>query len=341
MDYIKNGIRQLLHWLFAAAAAVLLCNALLYFYHHPTVWIDRSGSATNGILRPTATFLVGTEGRGIHHVDSRGYLNAALPLAEEYTIVVGSSFVQGKEVNAGERFVDLMNDALAPSGQELAVYSVAQDGFYFPQIVKCFQALVEEFPGAETIIIETNLTDFSAEEYGDALDQHTLDVTQTGAHIMEEMSFLQRLSLYVKEALPILNLGKVQLTAMFSGDSESTGETVPAEPAEAALNEALARIRSQFDGRLIIFYHPDVAIQADGTMTVLTEQTTEMFRRACERSGIEFLDISDVYLHAYRKDHTVPCGFSNTTMGSGHLNEDGHRLCAEMLIEALKGGEAE
>ena len=337
MGHIKKGIRRLLNWLCAAAVAVLLCNALLYFYHNPTAWIDRTGSATNGILHPTATFLMGTEGWGIHHVDSRGYLNPELPLAEEYTIVVGSSFVQGKEVNAGERFVDLMNNALAPSGQELAVYSVAQDGFYFPQIVKCFQALVEEFPGAETIIIETNLTGFSAEEYDDALDQHTLDVTQTGVNIMGGMSFLQRVSLNVKEAFPILNLGMLQLTAMFSGDDESTGETVTAEPAE----DALARIRSQFDGRLIIFHHPDVAIQADGTMTVLTEETTEMFRQACERNGIEFLDISHRYLEAYETDHTVPCGFSNTTMGSGHLNEDGHRLCAEMLIEVLKGGEAE
>ena len=101
--------------------------------------MDRVDAAANAILRPGSVTLMGTEGHGSHEVDQRGYLNPDLPLEKSCTLVVGSSFVQGKEVAAGKRFVDLMNDALAASPEALAVYSVAQDGFYFPEMVRCFR----------------------------------------------------------------------------------------------------------------------------------------------------------------------------------------------------------
>lgn len=336
----KYGVRQLLGWAAAAVVAVLLCNCALYAYHHPAAWIDRSGSATNAILNPGATTLQGTEGRGRHTVDARGYLNPDLPLGEDYVLVVGSSYVQGKEVKAGERFVDRMNQALAPAGEELAVYSVSQDGFLFPQMVRCFQTLLQEFPDAGTIILEVNANSYLPQDLQKGLDQVAFDPGQTGAAIRANLSVREKIVITIKEWFPILNLGKTQLTAMLSSDSGAApAPEVSALSMEDAIDAAVALLRSQYDGRLILFYHPDVDIQSDGGMTLEEDEKAELYRKACGKYGVEFVDVSGDFLEAYERDYTVPYGFANTTMGSGHLNEAGHRICADALLEALKGGE--
>lgn len=337
MRHGRQIFRQLLGWAAAALAAALLVNLALCFLHRPPAWLDRHSAATNAVLRPYGTYLMGTEGRGRHRVDSRGYLNPDLPLADSPVIIVGSSFVQGKEVSAGKRFADLMNAALVPGGDRLKVYTVSQDGFYLPQIARCFPALVAEFPSAETIIIETNLTDFSARELTDALEQPTPDPQQQGAQLWAGYSPLRRTAMRVKETLPILTLGKLQLTAMLGSSAGTAEEEIPAS--QAHYDAVAALLRSQFDGRLILLYHPDVSIEHDGSLSVTAKEQEALLREACQRNGITFLDAGDAWLQAYADSSTVPYGFSNTAMGSGHLNESGHRVLAELLLEALKGGD--
>lgn len=326
-------LRQAGQWLAAGLLAVLLCNGLLYGYHNPAAWIRREQGATYAIWNPDSTHIMGTEGRGVHPVDARGYLNPRLPLAEEYTLVVGSSFTQGKEVAAGQRFVDLMNAQLS-DGKTLAVYGVSQDGFYLPDVVKCFPALLAEFPGAKTIVLEIGTTACSEEALSAALNQRAPDLSCSGDGIFARMSAGQRAVLWFKETFPILTLAKSQLTAML--DREVAPEETPASP--ETLDKALGLVRSQFAGRILVLYHPEVEITPEGKLAIWEEESLEPFRQACRRNGLSFLDTSEAFLAAYARDFAVPYGFSNTAMGIGHLNADGHRLCAQVLLEALKGG---
>lgn len=339
MGYGKATFRQLLDWVLAVALALLICNGALCVYHHPSAWIDRRNGATNAILNPESTFLYGQEGRGVHSVDKNGYLNPDLPLASGYTLLVGSSFVQGKEVRSGQRFVDLMNAELDPSGKTLPVYSVSQDGFYFPDIVKCFRALLGEFPDAKTIILEVNSNDFSARELQQGLQQHEFDPSQTGENLACSFSPKQKLVMAIKENFPILNAGKIQLTAMLGNSGKNSGSEREEVSMAEAMDAAVALLRSEYDGRLIIFYHPDVELLPDGSMEISPDEKVGLLRTACRRAGVEFVDATQAYLDAYAEDYTIPTGFSNTTMATGHLNVQGNRICARVLLDALEGGE--
>lgn len=324
-------VRQGLQWIAAALVAVLLCNGLLWLYHDPAVWMARQGGATDAIWHPGARLVMGTEGRGVHRVDSRGYLNPEKPLSEDFVLVVGSSFTQGKEVPAGQRFTDLLNDALAESGDALAVYNVSQDGFYLPDILRCLPALVAEFPGTKTLVIETGTTAFPEEAL--AAPQDIPNPGARGPALMEQLSPGERFWLRAKEALPVLTVAKAQLTAM----TDVPASEVPVPAGEETMTVALARLRQQFPGEILILYHPSVEITRSG-MTVAEEETTLAFRAACEDTGIRFVDVSEAFLTAYSEAFLVPYGFFNTTLGSGHLNAHGHRLCAEALLPYLKGG---
>lgn len=333
---MKKYIIQLMQWMIAGVVAVVICNGLLMTYHRPTGWIDRSNSATNAIWRPNSTILMGTEGRGYHTVDDNGYINLNLPKQEHYCLVVGSSYTQGKEVLFGYRYTDLLNDMLAENTETLAVYNCSQDGYFLPDIISNFCAITEEFSDADTIVIETITTDFSSEALKEACNQHEFDEKQVGSVILSNLSMKQKAKMLMKEGLPIYSILKSQLIAIQNKGGDVGANSMVDTEQEECLLEALALIRSQFDGQLVILYHPKVTLSKEGNLVITQQETTSMFAAACEVNNIVFVDVSDAFLDAYESDYSVPYGFSNTIMASGHLNVDGHRVIAEELYRILK-----
>lgn len=335
MNRLKPWVKHGISCLIAFSSALLIVNFGLFFYHRPTGWIDRTNSSTHSIWNPGTIVVQGIEGHGVHAVDENGYLNAGRLIEDGYTLVVGASFTAGKEVSPGKRYTDIMNTCLRGGGQsdELYVYNVAQDGFFFPDIVSCFPALVQEFPNSKNIIIEIGSTDFSADSLAQAQVQWEFDESQTGKNILNNLSLKQKIKFQIKECLPVLSLLKIQVNRLFQDDYRALADE-DSERQMENLDAVLALIRSEYDGRLIICYHPNVKITNDG-MSVVYEKTTPGFSVLCQKNNIEFVDMSDAFLNAYEEDFSVPYGFNNITIGTGHISRDGHRVIAEELLNVL------
>ena len=56
----------------------------------------------------------------------------------------------------------------------------------------------------------------------------------------------------------------------------------------------------------------------------------------CYQNGLNFIDMSNRYQEEYKKNYTVPSGFINTAVASGHINKHGHRMIAEELYKAIE-----
>lgn len=197
--------KQIVQWVCALCIAAAAVNALCGIYYKPAGWIDRSQAATQSIWRPRAKILNAMEGFGVYTADGRGYLNADLPLAQEYALAIGSSHTQGKEVQAGNRYSDLLNEWWGASLEELYVYNVSQDGFFLPSIVKHFSAVLQEFPDPKAVLIEIGGTDYPAEAWKDALEQVAFHPQSTGENIAESLSSMQKWKFRIKENLPLLS----------------------------------------------------------------------------------------------------------------------------------------
>lgn len=86
----------------------------------------------------------------------------------------------------------------------------------------------------------------------------------------------------------------------------------------------------------IVCYIPNICINDDGTVgTVGNPQDIAEFASACRNYGIEFLDMSGIFLENYRQNYELPFGFSNTEAGKGHLNRRGHELVANALFDKI------
>jgi len=329
----RNIFRDLKNWLLAFLIAILICNPVVFIYYRPAGWIERTDAATDNIWRPNATLIMGLEGFGIYQVDKNGYLNENLPLEEEYILCVGNSNMQGKEVKKGNRISDILNNYYAESDEQLAVYNVSQDGFYFTDIVKSFPAIVGEFSNANTIIIEILKTDYTSLELQDAMVQKVYDAKQNGEIVWDNHSNIQKAKMSIKESFPILSLAKRQADVISGLKEDSFSEEKIANKEE--LYKTLKLMREQYDGRIIIVYHPTVSINEDGTCSMNIEDGTSLFKNTCEAIGIDFLDVSSAFQKAYEEENVVPYGFHNTMPGIGHLNEYGHKIIAEEIIKLI------
>ncbi|MDR2376667.1 MAG: hypothetical protein LBD96_09555 [Treponema sp.] len=90
----------------------------------------------------------------------------------------------------------------------------------------------------------------------------------------------------------------------------------------------------------IVIYHPHLTIQKDGHVSVYyPDEYLKKLKDACNNNNIYFIDMADTFIAEYNEKHLLPHGFSNTAVGTGHLNKTGHRLIAGQIFDFINNAE--
>jgi hypothetical protein len=356
----KKTVDTILSWGVALAVALLIANAVSFAYRSGAGSIQRANAFSTSIRTPNTVIVRGAEGYGINAVDERGYLNDnTLPLKEHYILMMGSSHAEGLQIMQEDTMTSVLNRMLDPN--ERTVYNIGTAGQTFPLIVEGFRAAMEEFPDAAGVMMEISRLEFSEADFARAMDQAEYDPASSGIALEQSLGFSRRLRNNILGVLPVISQLRQQFDSMdFSmrdafgiaallekNKAAAANEAAPSpatsapaaqtgESAYAArMNQVFALLRSEFDGPILILYHSGVMLLPDGTLLIKREtEYYDDFKQACENNGIILLDASDAFLRAYEADYSLPYGFNNTTMASGHLNTLGHRLLAEEFYKA-------
>jgi hypothetical protein len=105
---------------------------------------------------------------------------------------------------------------------------------------------------------------------------------------------------------------------------------------EQALRDAFSYLKECYSGTIVFVYHPLTELQSDGSMSLNRSKTIDVFSEICRESGIDFIDVGEEFVSYYNQYSKLPYGFLNTTLGGGHLNETGHRIIADAILDYLK-----
>ncbi|MCR5733377.1 MAG: hypothetical protein K6G22_02115 [Lachnospiraceae bacterium] len=336
---LKQFFIEAIKWSFAALTALFIMNLLCFAYYSPFLDLPRAQGANTGYLYPDSTGVYGLEGYSRAHSDQRGYINRDLPLDDHYYLVTGASHTEGLFLPMKYRFSDILNEMLGGT-DTLKVYNIGKSGNFFSVVTQHLDGILGEFPDAQAIIIETDTLAYDTKAWRDSMIQVGYDPDETVDSIISGFSKRQLISMRIKQYLPLVReLHKQYLTYKEGADGNErvsdvyTGEFD--EDFDNALDELMAFIRERTDKQVIIVYHPAVSVEADGNMKILTNGCEEHFAKACRANDIDFIDMSDAFLQAYETFHTVPNGFFNTTMASGHTNRAAHRMMAEAIYKVL------
>ncbi len=344
MQRSKPYIKQIIQWCAAVAASLFIMNLLSFAFYDPCQELIRTQGSTTGFLLPGSKGVYGLEGYCIANIDENGYVNRDLPRASSYYVVAGASHTEGLFLPLKLRYSDRLNAMLGPD-DELRVYNIGRSGNFFSVVLQHLDGILGEFPDAKGIIIETDTLTYDTKALYDSMAQVGYDPNETASAIYSSLSGRHKLSMRIKQYLPLVReLHKQYLTYRNMSEEAAPSDILNpdfwaqeyAGGYTDALDSLMSFIRSKTDKQIIILYHPAISLEPDGSMKLLTNGAEPYYKDICAKYNIDFVDMSDAYMKAYDEHHTVPYGFSNTTMGAGHTNRDAHRMIAEELYKVIE-----
>ena len=344
MQTFKHLIKQIAGWIAAFAIAFVICDIACFAFYDPCQELSRSQGSTTGFLLPRSFGVYGLEGYCVANVDEYGYVNRDMPRADEYYVVCGASHTEGLFLPLKDRYSDVANDSLYDDGK-LHFINIGKSGNYFSVVLQHLDGILAEFPDAKGIVIETDSLCYDTKALYDSMIQAGYDPEETAANITGNMSRAGRIKTVAKQSLPLLRLVHKQYYTYLES-LEATSPSDILDPLfwqdefkgdfETGLDDLMAFIRSRTDKQVIILYHPAVRLEADGSMTLLTNHAEPFYEKVCAKHDIDFIDMSDAFMKAYEQDHIIPYGFSNTTPGDGHTNAAAHKMMADDLIKVIR-----
>jgi hypothetical protein len=79
-----------------------------------------------------------------------------------------------------------------------------------------------------------------------------------------------------------------------------------------------------------------MVLNKDGSVSADTNNNYFIeLKKACNNNNIYFIDMTNIFMEAYKTNYILPHGFINTAVGVGHLNINGHRMIANELFKHI------
>ena len=320
----------------AIMAALCILNAFCAWYYNPTAYNHSADHATDTVRVAGEFTSRATEGNAWAVIDSNGYNNTDCQMnaGSISVLMMGSSHTEALNVAQDESASYLLNDMLTEE-LEGNVYNIGISAHRFARNAANLDRALTAFAPTDYVVIEAADVELSESELNNALaDSFT---RQSATDIpLPEWIYNQPL------AKTVYNQFEALLDAVSSEDEAADNANAPLELTadyQEKLTELIGQMKAtanNYDVELIIYYHPQLLLQNDGSAAPAAP-TLQLaaFETACQEAGVTFINMDDAFLTEYAASYTLPHGFNNTLLGSGHLNADGHRMIAETLYEAI------
>ena len=323
-------------WFLKAGVSAVLALAILtgfcMLYYNVPIHYDTSHGATDYAWQYNQFYSRGTEGFALGKTNNEGYVNKADYTEGQKThiLIMGSSHMEAFNVGMEESTAAVLGSLLP----EKTVYNIGMSAHTFLNCADNLSAAMEKYKPTDYVILETSNLRYTNGNLQTVLEKkvsHLSSPTDGIVGMLQKNQFLRLL--YAQLA----NFGK--------DDTSNKASTAPqkktwaSEELYSALITRLVSTVSQYGAKLIILYHPPLSLQEDGTATVTDDrELSAFFAEVCKESGAQFLDMAEIFTENYEKSHVLPHGFSNTSVGTGHLNKNGHKMIAQAICDLIKEG---
>jgi len=303
--------------------------------------VNRDAYAWN----PYASVLRTDEGYARFTMDERGFNNDPLPdpLPEERLLILGDSFVQSVQVMRRENFITLLNQRL--HDQDAYAYNAGLAG----NDPSSFPVLFEEIEGflkPQYVLLclsENDVSDLTRRSLRRGGDGRATGFARSG----EAPDSFGRMRgwVYAHSALithlkfrydPPIRKWLHEKFLMIHGGFGSSPVTMPSEDLEGA-REKWKFVLDYFANRgvtITVLVMPMLENRVGGSSD-LDYQGIDVLAREAERLGIPVLDANSILVADFQATGIPSKGFANSIPGTGHLNQYGHRLLADMLAQHL------
>lgn len=332
---LKQGMKTIL----GVLAGIVLLDLFCAFYYNPTGYVESNAGATDLVRESGAFTSRATEGIAWAVIDANGYNNAAVPEdGDIFILMMGASHTEALNVMQGESASARLEEMLQADGRTGRVYNIGMSSHTLVRNISNFGRALDEFEPTGYVVMETADVIMYTSSLVDAQNDALEPLPVTGVDVPGLLTDRPLMRTLYRQYMNLTGDEHEALYAPYIPE-DTMGRY------ENALTDAFIMLRAEADVHgveLIIYYHPHLTVNFDGTVTPQTQQQClEAFARACAAADVTFIDMTDTFLAAYADDFTLPHGFANTPAGTGHLNAEGHLMVAEALYDVISAKEAE
>lgn len=330
------SIKKLLVWILKAIIACMIALGILSIfvciYHYEGVHVDNSGNGTDYKWESHQLKSQMTEGFSWFLMDGNGFNNEIITSDTVDILLMGSSHMEACEVPQEKNVGSLLNAEIS----NMTTYNIGIGGHTIYRCVDNIADAIQTYRPEKFVIIETDRVKLDMNSMKEVVEGNAPAIPSYDSGIM-----------YCLQKIPAVKLLYSQISNWI--DSESNDNKNPLAPNSSTSNmeeyrECVARFlqkavdaTSETECRIVIFYQPPTKLMPDGTIDYgeKDEAYLNIFSEVCMELGIEFLDMTDGFQKLYSEKFILAHGFSNTSIGEGHLNESGHRVIADELKKMI------
>lgn len=338
--YLKEAARRHMKQIFlfickfiiSGICAMLVLSVFALIYHNPPIAEAQPDKYTNSKFTQNTFWSYMGEGFGYGKTNNLGYIDEdqfdpSVPLIA----FLGSSHTEALEVPQKKNYVSQLQNKLfddADTGNDLQCLNLGVSGHFFNICVSNFEYLPETIQNAKHIVIETGNIVFSETQLTKMLDgQYHVDMEQRG-------------KLYdLAQKIPYLRLFYKQYQDTKQTKATTSKEIytdyVAYELGLTKVLEKLSNIADKYNIQLTILYHNSIDVHNRVASRKDDPRLLDVFSKCCEKYDIGFIDVTNQFVDHFNSTYELPYGFSNTTLGFGHLNKVGHSIIATELYNYL------
>ncbi|MCR5203570.1 MAG: hypothetical protein K6E47_00765 [Lachnospiraceae bacterium] len=321
-------LKKILRLMLSGVISLAVLSVFVYFYKYTSTRVITPNAPTDFTWAPEQAMNTMEEGFAWLEMDDNGYNN----IHEKATgtqvdiLLMGSSHLLGTEVAATENMGYVLNDLLP-----FRAYNIGMTGHYLSSCINNLKYAVKTFKPSWYVVIQTDSVSPTTEEMEQVL-------SGTYEEVESDSSQLFKL---IQTYIPASKKIMVQVDAWREADNKKKkkeSEIYDPSAYEDLLNRYLASASGCLGDngpKLIILYTAPTKLDDDGNI-IRYDNDTAVFAKACEKNNIIFIDMTDDYCEKFENEDILVHGFTNTAVGSGHLNTDGHLVTAQRLAQVIK-----
>lgn len=329
---LKKLFIKLIKIIISAAIALTALTAFCFFYSNPPIHYATPDGPTDYKWASDRFRSQATEGFSFGKTNNEGYFNTENHYAGETIdiLIMGSSQMEAANVMPTESTAALLGKKL----NDKTVYNIGTSGHYLPTCAANLESALTTYEPRSFVIVQTDNLLFSDDELIQALECTVPEIPSynTGIiGILQHNCFLRHLYHQGKnytDKTPVDTEPVQQQTADYGAVTN-----------RGLLSQLLSNMASKVSAhgaKLLIIYNPWTGISADGSLVVKGNPSeVDQYREICAENGILFLDMTGRFISEYEQNFTLPYGFSNTAVGTGHLNRYGHAMIADELFKLI------
>jgi hypothetical protein len=336
---MSNVLKQFAKFITAGIVAFILLNLFCLVYYYVPGHVAGKTGATDYVYPQYARYSQMAEGFGYGRINNEGYNNTDDYNAQKIDVLLmGSSHIEGMNVGQNEMTASLLNKFL----KSKYTYNIGFSSHGFLRNLGNLENAVDCYKPKGYVVLEIQNTVSDMQDLEDVVNSNLERLPSFDHGLLSSLQRIPYLRLGYRQIKFLTGFHVVDMLKMFRGggsEIEEQSDSIDWDRMGILLDALMAdtrRICADNGIDFMMVYHPHLTVEKDGSAAA--EQPNEYLtriRNACNSNGIHFMDMTNAFIAEYDATHLLPHGFSNTAVGTGHLNKTGHRLIASQLSEFI------